>query len=744
MAISNSDGSIVLTTKVDTSGLRNGLSSMKGGVSSLSSSFTKLGIAMAAAFSVKVLIDFGKEASNLSTKAEASVQRLIDIYGSASKAVGDFIDANAQALGMSRAMAASYVSVYGNLFSVWADQATNAELTNAYLNMTAVVASKTGRTVEDVQERIRSGLLGNTEAIEDLGVFVNVKTIEMTDAFKRMANGKSWEQLDAYTQQQVRTFAILEQATQKYGNEVARTSALAKSQFNAAWQDFQATWGEVVNRVLVPVLEVLTEILVRSTALLQTWFNISSATISEADNIETATKNQNKLTSAVNKTEKATRKALAGFDDLQILTSSISGGAESGIGSAQTSSGFKFDFSGNNGEKVSILSAFLQEIKDVFSEYEKIDFTFLEKLSSETFETSSYVLDTLAVVLKKFIKIFTPFWNTVLKPITEHSGDKLNEILERLNGHLSGLSDILEQSTMWDDLTTVFETLSPIITPIVNGIVDFVTWVGKLVVDIAWETLVLLLKDTESLLGTIAKLIEGDFANAWEDFKDLMIDNKVEYAKKAIDLLKGSFENLIDGIKGVDWNSVAYSVGQGLAKLIIKFDEFIKVWYNKTREWWTQDVVTFFSEGKWKTIAQSAINGIKYALTIGLQNAINGAIDILNRFIDGWNDIANTTSLLPSIGKISHVSWFETPLPSTVTGSRVPTQATYTPNRGSLDGGQLEQILTEIRSAVASGNSVSNGSTEVVLEVDGREFGRAVVEQGNRENRRIGTRLVIA
>ena len=74
MAISNSDGSIVLTTKVDTSGLRNGLSSMKGGVSSLSSSFTKLGIAMAAAFSVKVLIDFGKEASNLSTKAEASVQ----------------------------------------------------------------------------------------------------------------------------------------------------------------------------------------------------------------------------------------------------------------------------------------------------------------------------------------------------------------------------------------------------------------------------------------------------------------------------------------------------------------------------------------------------------------------------------------------------------------------------------------------------------------------------------------------
>ena len=37
---------------------------------------------------------------------------------------------------------------------------------------------------------------------------------------------------------------------------------------------------------------------------------------------------------------------------------------------------------------------------------------------------------------------------------------------------------------------------------------------------------------------------------------------------------------------------------------------------------------------------------------------------------------------------------------------------------------------------------MGGASSTVVLEVDGREFGRAVVEQGKRENRRIGTRLV--
>ena len=45
--------------------------------------------------------------------------------------------------------------------------------------------------------------------------------------------------------------------------------------------------------------------------------------------------------------------------------------------------------------------------------------------------------------------------------------------------------------------------------------------------------------------------------------------------------------------------------------------------------------------------------------------------------------------------------------------------------------------------ALSQNGGYNGGNTEVILEIDGREFGRAVVEQGNKENRRIGTRLVI-
>ena len=396
MAINNSDGSIVLSTKVDTSGLNKGMSSiknvvksisssfkalaqniasglnkgmssMKSGANSVSSSFKALARYIAAAFSLKAILQFSKASSSLAIQTEASVQRLIDIYGQASDEIGNFIDENARAIGMSKSSAASFASVYGNLFSVWADQSTNAELTMQYLNMTAVVASKTGRTVSDVQERIRSGLLGNTEAIEDLGIFVNVKTIEMTNAFKKMANGKSWEQLNAYEQQQVRTLAILEQSTQKYGDSVSETSAMMQSKFNAAYEDLQATWGQFVNTVLMPILSVMTEIMDVFTRGMQVIMNLSGKTIDNSviqnELISDSTKNQNALTDAVKETQKAQKGALAGFDEVNTLTKSQTSDGINSTSSIASVDIPTLDIGNKNGE---------EELPDIDGELAKI------------------------------------------------------------------------------------------------------------------------------------------------------------------------------------------------------------------------------------------------------------------------------------------------------------------------------------------------------------------------------------
>lgn len=125
--------------------------------------------------------------------------------------------------------------------------------TEEMMKTVAVVSSYTGRNHEDVTERIRSGLLGNTESIEDLGIFVNVAMIESTQAFQKMANGKHWEQLDFRVQQQIRLMAILEQANKQYGNSLADTTSKNMNGLKVEWDNLMTYMGEA----LLPLVNIL-------------------------------------------------------------------------------------------------------------------------------------------------------------------------------------------------------------------------------------------------------------------------------------------------------------------------------------------------------------------------------------------------------------------------------------------------------------------------------------------------------
>lgn len=127
----------------------------------VSKGFSKLGLAIAAVFSLNVIGRFLKEISNLASVTEASMNRVVDIFGEASNEIEKFADKNAISLGLSRKAVYEYSTIYGNLFSsISKDAEENSRVTIAMLQASAVVASKTGRTLEDVMWRIRSGLLG--------------------------------------------------------------------------------------------------------------------------------------------------------------------------------------------------------------------------------------------------------------------------------------------------------------------------------------------------------------------------------------------------------------------------------------------------------------------------------------------------------------------------------------------------------------------------------------------------------
>ena len=805
MAIANADGSIILTTKVDDSGIndffrkyktelggigkqikentkstedfgqksRESSEKSKKGFEGLKETLKGVGSALSAAFAVQKIIQFSNESASLATQTEASVQRLVDIYGSASDGVGDFINQNARALGMSKAAAASFSSVYGNLFSVWADQSTNAELTNRYLNMTAVVASKTGRTVEDVQERIRSGLLGNTEAIEDLGVFVNVKTIEMTDAFKRMANGKSWEQLDAYTQQQIRSMAILEQATAKYGDEVADTSATMRNRYKAAYEDFQNSWGNIVNTVLLPVLEILTQIfdiatkglnvlLGRSGQILENVELQEENTDKTSENIEEQTKNQKEL-------NKELKKATASFDDIEILSANAADNTSGGLDSGLQGIG------GGLGGTAPDGSAYVEEINGTL--------------------TAIMGIVALSLVAVGLILMFTGNigWGAgfiiagaatltvTMASASEFGYDGIIQMLTTIMGVAGGALLAL-------GIILVYFKILP------TGIGMIVAGASLIVSSVAMQG-IFNPDDIASWLSIIMGIAGGAllaigiflcYMKVYPQGIGLIIAG----ATSLISAVALGSEDITEKIKG--WVAVIMAIagasllvlgiilcatGAGIATgialiaagavalvtpIALNFNaivDWVKGAWDAVKDFWNKYIAPVFTTKFWLDLAKACGNG----LIAGFEGAINGIIRMfeamINMVVGGLNKISISLPNWKILGdlkgkkfgiNIPKAKFNRVSIPRLAQGTVIP------PNREFLavlgDNKRENEIVSPVstmkqafmEAMVEMGGNYGGGNTEVVLEIDGREFGRAVVEQGNRENRRIGTRLVIA
>lgn len=220
----------------------------------------------------KKLLDVGMYSTQMALEVTASINQIKRQMGESSQTFLKWVNDNANAMNMGVGEATKYGAVYSNLFSGFIKDSNKlSAYTAKMLQTSAVVAEGSGRSITDVMERIRSGLLGNTEAIEDLGINVNVAMIQSTEAFKRFANGQSWDQLDYQTQQQIRLMAILEQATAKYGTTLSQSVNGRISLFKSLLKDAALNVGNaflpIINAIM-PVLNSFAMVLKNVTAKL--------------------------------------------------------------------------------------------------------------------------------------------------------------------------------------------------------------------------------------------------------------------------------------------------------------------------------------------------------------------------------------------------------------------------------------------------------------------------------------------
>ena len=185
--------------------------------------------------------------------------------------------------------------------------------------------------------------------------------------------------------------------------------------------------------------------------------------------------------------------------------------------------------------------------------------------------------------------------------------------------------------------------------------------------------------------------------------------------------------------------------------------EWVKNAWDAVKGFWNEYIAPVFTAKFWLDLAKICGNG----LIDGFEWSINGIIGMfekmINWIVDGLNKISfNVPSWVPLIGgktfgfNIPEVKFGRVSIPRLAQGTVVPPNKEFMAVLG--DNTKEHEIVSPVstmkqafmEAMIEMGGNFGGGNTEVVLEIDGREFGRAVVEQGNRENRRIGTRLVIA
>lgn len=184
--------------------------------------------------------------------------------------------------------------------------------------------------------------------------------------------------------------------------------------------------------------------------------------------------------------------------------------------------------------------------------------------------------------------------------------------------------------------------------------------------------------------------------------------------------------------------------------------DWVKGAWEAVKGFWNKYIAPVFTAKFWLDLAKTCGNG----LIGGFEAAINGIIgmfeNMINWVVDGLNKISfDVPDWVPGIGgktvgfNIPRVEFDRVSIPRLAQGTVVPPNKEFMAVLG--DNTKEHEIVSPIstmkqafmEAMIEMGGNYGGGTTEVVLEIDGREFGRAVVDQGNRENRRVGTRLVI-
>ena len=248
------DFELLLNSNPFNKGLKNATNTIKS--SGIENSLKKIGKLALAAFSVKAIVNFGKECINLGSDL-TEVQNVVDVtFGSLNTEVNKFAENAITQFGLGQTVTKKYVGTFGAMAKAF--NFSNKEalaMSETLTGLTGDVASFYNLSSDEAYTKLKSVFTGETETLKDLGV---VMTQNALDQYA-LANGygKTTSKMSEQEKVALRYKFVLDKLNIANG-DFARTSDSWANQtrvLSLRFNELKATLGQGFINIFTPIIK---------------------------------------------------------------------------------------------------------------------------------------------------------------------------------------------------------------------------------------------------------------------------------------------------------------------------------------------------------------------------------------------------------------------------------------------------------------------------------------------------------
>lgn len=680
---------VVITA--ETSGLKKELDSLKtqlsktektvtkttGGIKKALSSLTKGFTATAIVYG---LIKVGKQAVQTASDLQ-EVQNVVEVsFGSMSAEVDKFAENALKQFGLSKLSAKQFASTFmamSNGMGIAAEAGKNMSL-----NLTALAGDLASfRNVEqDVAfTALKSVFTGETETLKNFGIVMTEANLEAYALSQGIT--KSYSAMSQAEKVALRYSFVLN-ATKNAQGDFARTSNNWANQVRILKEQFKELAGIIGNgllKVLQPLIILLNKVLGLAISVAnslsqafggkkikESSTSVSNMASGMSDMASGAEDTSSGLESA-DKSAKKLKRTLAGFDQLNVLSTSDSGSStSSGAGGGDITGLANASYISTEEEVesgVSKADEYFKQVSEIYHKWfdnlPKLKINFdkeqaledikgigldilntisglgsfvitiginlandldIGKLANDFISLVKSVTGLASSLTDVLVPAFEKLYDIGLKPVVEWIGEKVHDAFKTLSGILEDFAKFVEDNAegfkAWGEILGV---VAKAIWSIIEPMADAAWNTFKGLVLAIYEVFKLLLKILLEVGKALVKVVK-DPKQAWDDFKSYVgsfFDNMKNKAGSAVSGIKEAFKGIPEWFRTT----------------------FTKAWTN---------VKNVFSKGG------KVFVGIKDGILSGLKSVINALIRGINKVVaipfNGLNSALNKLKNVKILG----------------------------------------------------------------------------------------------